>query len=92
MSEKSTTSTWQLKSSTASSFVWSETSASSLSGVMKSSGSVTVTPEACAVLLGVNQKELNEVTRRIAELNRKWDRLQAERQHLLEVQRGPSNR
>lgn len=46
-----------------------------------------MTPEAIDVLIGCNEAELAQVSRQVAELNRKWDRLQEERARLLKLKR-----
>jgi hypothetical protein len=46
-----------------------------------------MTPEAIQILLDANQADLNDTSRWVAELNKKWDRLQEERTRLLRLQR-----
>lgn len=50
-----------------------------------------MTPEAIEVLLGCNQADLSQVSRQVAELNKKWDRLQEERARLIKLQREVRN-
>lgn len=47
-----------------------------------------MTPEAIQILINCNQADLNAVSRQVAELHKKWDRLQEERVRLLKLQRG----
>lgn len=47
-----------------------------------------MTPEALEILISCNQADLNSVSRQVAELHKKWDRLQEERARLLKLQRG----
>ena len=46
-----------------------------------------MTPEAIEILLSCNQADLNNVSRQVAELHRKWERLQEERARLMRLQR-----
>lgn len=46
-----------------------------------------MTPEAIDVLIGCNEADLAQISRQVAELNRKWDRLQEERARLLKLRR-----
>lgn len=46
-----------------------------------------MTPEAIDILLGCNEADLSAVSRQVAELNKKWDRLQEERARLLKLRR-----
>lgn len=46
-----------------------------------------MTPEAIEILINCNQADLNSVSRQVAELHRKWDRLQEERARLIRLQR-----
>lgn len=47
-----------------------------------------MTPEAIDVLIGCNEADLAQISRQVAELNRKWDRLQEERSRLIKLKRG----
>ena len=46
-----------------------------------------MTPEALDILLNCNQADLNAVSRQVAELHKRWDKLQEERQRLIRLQR-----
>jgi uncharacterized protein YPO0396 len=46
-----------------------------------------VTPEAIELLISCNQADLNSVSRQVAELHKRWDKLQEERQRLIRLQR-----
>jgi uncharacterized protein YPO0396 len=46
-----------------------------------------MTPEAIEVLINCNQADLNSVSRQVAELHKKWERLQEERTRLMSLKR-----